>query len=551
MVMHIPRSPQFANNSERDVWERLNRQLGPRDVLIANQHLTADRRDHELDLVVAFDGLGIVVVEVKGGGWTFRDGTWRPPQGMPRKDPVEQAEKGKIALRDWVQKYTDFGHIACWLHAVVVPYTKINDADVPCNAQRWQIASIDEMPDLAGFLRAAITRRTDETGERLTRVALGELVKGLRRPPLPAPNRAEASAERAAEVERLTESQALILDAARALSRVHVRGGAGSGKTWLAMEQARRLTREGQRVALMCYSHGLASWMRRHTGTFDADERPEYVGTFLGLGARWGAAVRHDGDSDYWERELPEHMFDLAAGLEADNRFDAIVIDEGQDFAPSWWSVVHAALRDEISGGLYVFTDEGQQVFPRFEEIPSGLTPLVLERNLRNTRNIAAAFNSLAPIQMRLGDLEGPDVQLIDSGPESVLADADAAVLELLARGYNPADIALLTVGTRHPEQKRRQASGTEKYWDSFWDSDEVFYGHVLGFKGLERSAVVLAANFNPNDDRQKEKLYVGLSRARDELIVCGNRKQIRTIAGTAVLEKMRNLKLEAQPAQA
>jgi ribosome biogenesis protein Tsr3 len=28
-----------------------------------------------------------------------------------------------------------------------------------------------------------------------------------------------------------------------------------------------------------------------------------------------------------------------------------------------------------------------------------------------------------------------------------------------------------------------------------FWEGDDVFYGHVLGFKGLERPAAALAVN--------------------------------------------------------
>ena len=65
----------------------------------------------------------------------------------------------------------------------------------------------------------------------------------------------------------------------------------------------------------------------------------------------------------------------------------------------------------------------------------------------------------------------------------------------LLEEGWRPEDVALLTTGTRHPEQKERQAAGSAAYWDSFWDAEQVFYGHVLGFKGLERRAVVLVVN--------------------------------------------------------
>ena len=74
-------------------------------------------------------------------------------------------------------------------------------------------------------------------------------------------------------------------------------------------------------------------------------------------------------------------------------------------------------------------------------------------------------------------------------------------------------DVALLTTGSRHPEQKERQAAGHAAYWDTFWDTDQVFYGHVLGFKGLERHAVVLVVNEEDRFKRCRERLYVGLSR--------------------------------------
>jgi hypothetical protein len=46
-----------------------------------------------------------------------------------------------------------------------------------------------------------------------------------------------------------------------------------------------------------------------------------------------------------------------------------------------------------------------------------------------------------------------------------------------------------------HPERAERQRDGHKAYWDTFWGTDQVFYGHVLGFKGLERRAVVVATS--------------------------------------------------------
>ena len=70
--------------------------------------------------------------------------------------------------------------------------------------------------------------------------------------------------------------------------------------------------------------------------------------------------------------------------------------------------------------------------------------------------------------------------------------------------------------------QTERQASlGQQGYWDLFWDADDIFYGHVLGFKGMERRALVLCANEDGTRDQAAERLYVGLSRATDRGPTC------------------------------
>jgi ATP-dependent exoDNAse (exonuclease V) alpha subunit len=66
-----------------------------------------------------------------------------------------------------------------------------------------------------------------------------------------------------------------------------------------------------------------------------------------------------------------------------------------------------------------------------------------------------------------------------------------------------------------------------------------VFYGHVLGFKGLERPAVVLAVNGFKDPLRAKEMLYVGLSRARTQLVVCGDLGEIAKVGGEGVRKRL------------
>ena len=77
------------------------------------------------------------------------------------------------------------------------------------------------------------------------------------------------------------------------------------------------------------------------------------------------------------------------------------------------------------------------------------------------------------------------------------------------------------------------------KYWDSFWDADQFFYGHVLGFKGLERRAVVLVVNDKGAFERSRERLYVGLSRARDQLVVWRRPDFIADVGGPDLARRL------------
>ena len=66
-----------------------------------------------------------------------------------------------------------------------------------------------------------------------------------------------------------------------------------------------------------------------------------------------------------------------------------------------------------------------------------------------------------------------------------------------------------------------------------------MFYGHVLGFKGLERPVVVLSVNGVRDVARAREMLYTGLSRARSLLVVVGPRAWIEQVGGEAVRRRL------------
>lgn len=547
MTMTPTDTPRLANRAERRVYQALVEQLQPNDLVVAGQRVTDHLKDHEVDFVVAIEGAGIVCLEVKGGE-VWHDGvSWRQKRGGREYtiEPVRQAREACYALRDYIEKDPRWsqGRLR-WDHVVVLPNTELPDDFALSDCPRWKVIDRNDLKDIDGKLRhVLVSQELDRpllNGDGIDQIVTALSGRGL--PQRDVVARALANEDAA---DALTEHQAVILDATRLLNRIEVRGGAGSGKTFLAMEQARRLAQRGQRVALVCYSHGLASYLERITATWSRRQQPGYVGEFHALGVLWGApegpdeSLRTEETVKFWEHDLPVQMAELAMQLEPGHRFDSIVVDEAQDFADSWWEPLLIALKDPDEGGLYVFTDEGQRVFNRYGSPPVPLVPLILDHNLRNTRQIANAFQPLVDHPMRFLGGEGPAVEFIACDRGDAMDVGDDQIEALLEEGWRPEDLALLTTGSRHPEQAERQKEGHRAYWDTFWDSDQVFYGHVLGFKGLERRAVVLVVNDSGQFERSRERLYVGLSRARDRLVVCGDPDFIREVGGPDLAHRL------------
>lgn len=521
----------FSTDSERAVWNRLRETLRDEDTMIANYRLTDTRKDHEADLVLVMPDVGVVVVEVKGTGVQCVDGTWTM-RGR-RIDPVGQVRDTKYAVRQFVEsdrRWADSSRSRIrYAHAVVTPFTSLDvDFDLP-DCPRWMIHDKDDLDDLAR--RLADIPLGFETHRRIPAADDCEVIVDIltARGTSAVADVVDQSDERQQRADRLTQEQGLVLGVTRLLRRVEIRGGAGSGKTVLALTQARQLShgradRAPERVALLCYSIGLASYFKREVASWHYKDRPAFVGTYEDLANLWGIESGSRDDPAFWETELPGLMAERAAALPPGQRFDSFVVDEAQDFAESWWQPLVAALGDEHDGGLFLYSDENQRLFQRFGRPPVPLVPLVLDHNLRNTRQIAEVFRPLAPLRMRLQGGDGPAVTHVHAGPHEVLDVGDDQVEALLDEGWEPGHIALLTTGQRHPEQKARQdMMGQQQYWDTFWDDEQVFYAHVLGFKGLERRAVVLCVNEDGTRERFRERIYVGLSRATDRLVVVGD----------------------------
>lgn len=551
----FPEEPDFSADraAERTVWEHLRDQLPDDAALFHSVNLLERDREHEIDLLVAWPGVGLAAIEVKGGhvrrdaqGWT------QESAGTRRKiRPVVQAQDGRHVLQRYLDKHTSSAGDARAMHLVAVPFTAVPAQWVAPDLDRACLLGRGDLDDVADRVRRAVEQHgqghrplTAQEGDAVVRVLAAELGSQT--------SLLSDAEEHEQRVDQMTRDQAHVLASFKYHRRLKVVGGAGTGKTWLALEQARRLAKAGEKVGLVCYSRGLARWFERNTLAWPSRERPAYVGLFHDLPVRWGAEPGRDDHSEDFEERLPRELGELAAQQPASELFDSVVVDEAQDFGAQWWPSLVACLREAEQGGLFVFMDEARRVFARAGEAPIDLPPYVLDENIRNTKNIANLFSSLSGEALRARSMTGPPVRLVECAEDDAVSRADDAVCALLDEGFEPGQVALLTTLHRHPEQRSQvEMGGHAAYWDAFFAADDVFYSNVLGFKGLERPVIVLAVNGFREAQRAREQLYVGLSRARTLLVVVGQRSVLEQVGGGGVRKRLGKAQRWDPPSQA
>ncbi|WP_245232906.1 nuclease-related domain-containing DEAD/DEAH box helicase [Paenarthrobacter nicotinovorans] len=538
----IPEEPLFnaGQSAERSVWEALKRSL-PDDVVLAHSVQVRDgRAEHEIDILVLWPGVGMAAIEVKGGRVSVESGQWfQSDRAGSHKiqSPVAQSQGSAHAFKNWLGRQLGSPLTSRFAYMVAFPYTPIPQEWEMAGCPRALVLSEMECGAPAEQLRTAI----EQEGSGATALAAQFLERIVRQlgGNLGSDSDGKASTKEDEDSQdHLTERQAILLQATRSLTRVRFTGGAGSGKTWLAVEKARLLSKQGKRVGLFCYNKGLGQYLQERVSSW-RQAKPVFTGEFHEYVRRLGVP---DGiGQEYFDVEMPRLLKELACNMGSHEQLDAVIVDEAQDFAPLWWEALLACTSDPDKAEVYAFMDDRQDVYRRWggatADLANGPTasfvPIHIDENLRNTRKIAETFKPFAGEHFTPRGNSGLPVRRVQCTSDSALDVAGDCVDALIDEGWANNQIALLTTKERHPVHLDYFERGaTEEYWREFHSGEAEFYGHVLGFKGLERSVIVLCVNGFKDVDRAAEQLYVGLSRARSLLVVVGHSALLEKIGG-------------------
>lgn len=547
-----------ASPGEREIFRRLRDDPTTSNWIILHSLDIAQHQKQvsgETDFAVIIPGKGVLCLEVKACSMIKRtpDGLWyygTDPKGDAR-GPFKQASRAMHSIRNYLlQARPDMSGVVFW-SAVVFPYVALTITSGEWHS--WQV--IDRHIFTARPLASSLEIILDNARKHLQgssrsswfNAALGEptieqseIIAWTLRPHFEFIESSKSHADRlGAELKHYTEEQYVALDAMESNPRVAFEGPAGTGKTMLAIEAARRGHATGRRVLLLCFNRLLGKWLEEETAAL----KPEVTAKTLHshmlevAGMNPGSAGN---DSHFWQTTLPGQALDRLMGMPGDDHcFDELVVDEAQDVLRSdYLDFLDLSLKGGLASGRWrLFGDfEKQAIYDSanltlrevLQSRASNVPVYSLRINCRNTPRIAETTRLL-------GGLDPPYKRVLrpDNGIEPRIryyknaAEQQALLIETLERLYNDGfasgDIVILStradaaciasqVDTRQWKGRLRPYAAVSK--------GHMRYCSVHAFKGMEALAIIVTDIDRIFDPASIAIFYVATTRAVERLVL-------------------------------
>jgi len=512
-------------------------------------------RTREADFIIAHPKCGIMLLEVKGGRIEIRDGNWHSTDRYGNTWAINPYNQVAIATSSLERKLREenrklFGDFR---FSTAVCFPDVDGKQISRFMDPKHLAITITAKDLPFIKEAIVGILKDLKGNfsfpgdaRI--LYLKELLACSWY--LNAPKSIQIY-DTENEIKVLTESQfKLLYQVAPSTKKLLVDGCAGSGKTLLAAETASRMARlDKKKVLFTCFNKNLAAWLR--FSPYYVDNGCLMIANFHGICAEFarmadiklpfGDELNSLDNETLMNVTYPNVLLDIATRIGA--QFDAIIVDEGQDFLYDWWMAMLFLLKDD--GALHVYYDDNQRIRAISEGFPSDVTKdavsLQLKENIRNTKSIhnlamkyhpskGKGFRALSKL-----DIEPEYIPLRHTDNELELVHDK---LEQLVdkEGIPTKEMAILTPCSLSEHESMWMIGSMLGQFKLVHHinpaKNEIFCSSIRSAKGLEFPVVLLTemSTLKSLDKEQLSKiLYVGISRARSNLIVFASKDALDT----------------------
>ena len=499
----------------------------------------------ECDFIVLDPKNGLLFVEVKGGIVGFdpqTDEWWRLSRYNTKiplnKDPFKQVQHNMYVIVDHIKEQLKLPQLNCtYGFAVIFPDGSF-EGQVPPSITRSQIIDARDMGKIENRLTRifGLFRRNSNTP--LTKAEIRQIEFTLFPKFDIVPVLWRKIEDQEERIHRLTEEQKRLLGLLTNQTKASIQGGAGTGKTLLALAKAQQAADTGMRTLLLCYNRPLRDWLS-HTAEAEFEQELT-IKTYHELVHDFCKAVRlefnpdqYSSPRDFWNDTAPDLLMQACDLLSESEKFDAVIVDEGQDFLELWWHSLDSIFKDPGNKGcFYVFFDPNQILYLKEQlRLPPELgDPFLLYRNCRNSPEIAQYCEMLLDdrINRPTHSLDVFQVGSRQSGFQKI-AELVSELSAPKTGELSPSQIVVLVPGFPVDDWPVRfKRIKTTRDLNAWRNDQGVLIESYARFKGLEADAVIiLTAPIGDENDRERRLNYVACSRAKHLLkiveVVAGN----------------------------
>ena len=350
-----------------------------------------------------------------------------------------------------------------------------------------------------------------------------------------------------------TAFQEMLMESITRNPRMQIEGVAGSGKSLLVQWETSRLVAEGKRVVVLCYNDLLAEQMQNTFKKKGYDDSQVVAASFHKLACKYVRAAKVKGFARHEPEEgadMTEYYKAAAANLapaiqelrkKKKQLFDALIIDEGQDFESGWIDATLQLLKDPEKGIVRFFYDRHQAIYKgrNFDanKTISAMPVMVLKRGYRSTKKILEWVYDNTNIRIPCYD-ETPTGRPVDVRTYTEPAEQEELLRKEIARlrkkGVGPEDILVVSLRSRR-NSGLATLNDSDFQWSDINDSLNKFAINMVSayrYKGLDKRVVILTdlelSPRGPGYIPEKANLImVGATRAKEHLIVFRQRHKV------------------------